>query len=118
VLDASTVLANAALITLDGGDGDDVAIGGAGGDTLLGGAGDDVLIGGPGADTIDGGTGSNVVIDTAGLTAVTSATVVGQQWIASHARQVGGKTVLRVGGTYRTLPHAKLAGLTRAPAVA
>jgi Ca2+-binding RTX toxin-like protein len=117
VLDASTMPANAALLTLDGGDGDDVVIGGAGGDTLLGGNGDDVLIGGPGADIIDGGTGSNVVLDSAGLTAVKSATVVGQQWLASHARLVGGKTVLRVGGESRTLPHAKLVGLTRAPAV-
>ena len=38
------------LLTLDGGDGDDVLLGGAGNDTLLGGAGDDVLLGGPGND--------------------------------------------------------------------
>jgi Ca2+-binding RTX toxin-like protein len=117
VLDASTMPSNAALLTLDGGAGDDVLIGGAGGDTLLGGDGDDVLIGGPGADIIDGGAGSNVVLDNAALTSVKSATVVGRQWIATHARQVGGKTVLKVGGESRTLPHAKLVGLTRAPAV-
>ena len=34
---------SAILLTLDGGDGDDVLIGGDGNDTLLGGAGDDVL---------------------------------------------------------------------------
>src|SRR4051812_4849458 len=63
VVDASTVAADAALLTLDGGNGDDVLLGGLGNDTLLGGAGDDVLIGGPGADTLDGGTGDNVILD-------------------------------------------------------
>ena len=63
VVDATACAANSALLTLDGGDGDDVLLGGAGNDTLLGGAGDDVLIGGPGIDTIDGGPGDNVVID-------------------------------------------------------
>ena len=36
------------LLTANGGDGDDILIGGAGNDTLNGGAGDDILIGGPG----------------------------------------------------------------------
>ena len=60
-----------ALLTLDGGDGDDVLIGGDGDDTLLGGAGDDVLIGGAGTDTLDGGPGDNVVIQSLGADAVT-----------------------------------------------
>ena len=63
VVDATGLAADSALLTLDGGDGDDVLLGGDGNDTLLGGAGDDVLIGGPGNDTIDGGPGDNVVID-------------------------------------------------------
>ena len=63
VVDASALAADSALLTLDGGDDDDVLIGGAGDDTLLGGAGDDVIIGGPGTDTIDGAPGDNVVID-------------------------------------------------------
>ena len=50
VIDASGVAAGSILLTLDGGDGDDVLIGGAGDDTLRGGAGDDVLLGGPGND--------------------------------------------------------------------
>ena len=62
VVDASALSANSALLTLNGGDGDDVLLGGAGNDTLLGGAGDDVLIGGPGTDTIDGAPGDDVVI--------------------------------------------------------
>src|SRR4051812_9365446 len=50
------------LLTANGGDGDDILIGGFGNDFLNGGAGDDVLIGGPGQDVLDGGTGDNVVI--------------------------------------------------------
>ena len=62
VVDASGVAADAVLLTLSGGDDDDVLLGGAGNDTLLGGAGDDVLLGGPGTDVDDGAPGDNVVI--------------------------------------------------------
>jgi Ca2+-binding RTX toxin-like protein len=100
VLDASALAANSALLTEDGGDGDDVLLGGAGNDTLLGGAGDDVILGGPGNDTIDGGPGSNVVIQSL---------VTGQAFLDSHARVAGGETVLSVDGKQRTLPDADLA---------
>ena len=63
VVDGTALAANSALLTLDGGEGDDVLTGGAGDDTLLGGPGDDVLIGGPGTDTADGGDGNNTVLD-------------------------------------------------------
>jgi Ca2+-binding RTX toxin-like protein len=49
-------------LAVNGGDGDDVLIGGAGNDTLNGDAGDDVLIGGPGLDILNGGTGDNILI--------------------------------------------------------
>jgi Ca2+-binding RTX toxin-like protein len=62
VVEASGLAADAIQLTADGGDGDDVLIGGAGADTLLGAAGDDVLLGGPGVDTLDGGPGDNIVI--------------------------------------------------------
>jgi len=113
VLDATSVAADAMLLTLDGGDGDDIVLGGAGDDTLLGGAGDDVLIGGPGTDTIDGGPGNNIVIDSLRASALTSATVVGEEWLTAHARTVDGKTVLVVDGKLRTLPHADLSQLIR-----
>ncbi len=106
VLDATALAANSALLTLAGGDGDDILLGGAGNDTLLGEAGDDVLIGGPGADTLDGGPGDNVVIDP--FAAVRSASVVGKHWLRTHARTINGKTVLKVDGKQRTLPHARL----------
>jgi Ca2+-binding RTX toxin-like protein len=107
VIDASGVTAGAILLTLNGGDGDDVLIGGAGNDVLTGGAGDDVLIGGPGSDTLDGGPGDNIVLDSA-ANVVRSATTVGNAWLATHVRTVKGKTVLRVRGATRTLPHAHL----------
>jgi Ca2+-binding RTX toxin-like protein len=85
VIEGSGLAAGAALLTEDGGDGDDVLIGGQGADTLLGGAGDDVLIGGPGADTIDGGPGSNVVLQRVAATAAAIA----------HATTADGKAALR-----------------------
>jgi Ca2+-binding RTX toxin-like protein len=62
VVEASSLSADAIALTANGGDGDDVLIGGAGNDTLNGEAGDDVLIGGPGLDLLDGGPGDNILI--------------------------------------------------------
>ena len=55
-LDASIVF------QADGGDDDDILVGGDGADTLFGGLGDDVLVGGNGLDLLFGGPGDNVVI--------------------------------------------------------
>jgi hypothetical protein len=112
-VDASGLAADAALLTADGGAGDDVLLGGAGDDTLLGGAGDDVILGGLGNDTIDGGTGDNVVIQSLGANRVRSADVVGTAWLKKHARTVKGKTVLKVDGDRHKLPRAKLRQLVR-----
>jgi Ca2+-binding RTX toxin-like protein len=109
VLDASGLPATSALLTLDGGEGDDVVLGGDGADILNGGPGDDVLLGGPGTDTIDGGPDDNVVIQSLGADAVDSAATVGRRWVRAHTRTVHGKTVLDVGGEARTLPRADLA---------
>ncbi len=113
VIDAAGVAAGSILLTLDGGDGDDVLIGGAGDDVLLGGAGDDVLLGGPGDDTLDGGPGDNIVIQSLGADTTTSAAVTGERWLATHARTVKGKSVLSIDGKKRTLPRADLARLAR-----
>jgi Ca2+-binding RTX toxin-like protein len=113
VLDASSMPAAAALVTLDGGEGDDVLLGGAGNDTLLGGPGDDVLLGGAGNDILDGGEGGNVVIDSLTANVIRSATPVSRRWLATHARVVGGRTVLRLDGKDRTLPRASLVKLPR-----
>jgi Ca2+-binding RTX toxin-like protein len=61
VIEGSSLLGGLSFIA-NGGDGDDVLIGGAGADTLNGGIGDDVLIGGLGLDILNGGTGSNILI--------------------------------------------------------
>ena len=114
VLDAFGLSATALLLTLDGGDGDDILLGGDGGDVLLGGAGDDVLIGGPGADTIDGGPGDNVVIDAFAANAVRSATAASADWLKQHVRIDNGKTKVKVGGKERTLPRADLSQLVLA----
>ena len=62
VIEASGLAAGAIQLTANGGNGDDILIGGDGNDTLNGEAGDDVLLGGPGQDVLDGGAGDNVVI--------------------------------------------------------
>jgi Ca2+-binding RTX toxin-like protein len=116
VIDATGVAAGSILLTLSGGDGDDVLLGGDGDDTLLGGAGDDVLLGGPGSDTLDGAPGSDVVIQAVAAETVTSATRVESGWLKAHARVVNGKTVLKVDGEKRTLPRADLGALARSAA--
>jgi Ca2+-binding RTX toxin-like protein len=62
VVDASALGADAIQLTADGGDGNDVLIGGASNHTLLGGAGDDILIAGTGQHVLDGGTGHNTLL--------------------------------------------------------
>ena len=113
VVDASGLAADSALLTADGGDGDDVLIGGNGGDTLLGGAGDDVLLGGAGNDVLDGGPGDNVVIAGPGANQVTSAKVAGSAFLEKRTRTVRGKTGLKFKGEWRPIPRANLARLAR-----
>jgi predicted nicotinamide N-methyase len=44
---------------------------------------------------------------------VSSATTVGKDWLAAHARTVKGKTVLDLGGIERKLPRVELSQLVR-----
>jgi len=108
VVDASALAASGALLTAEGGAGDDVLLGGAGDDTLLGGEDDDVLIGGPGNDITDGGTGDNVVIGLAAANTTSQASTVGTRWVKAHARRVKGRTVLKANGEKHRLPRASL----------
>ena len=113
VVDASTLAATSALLTVNGGDGDDVILGGDGDDTLNGGAGDDVILGGLGNDVITGAPGDDVVIQSLAATAARSAGVRGASWLMAHARVVNGKTVLKIKGETTKLPRAKLSKLVR-----
>ena len=88
------------------------AIGGDGDDTLLGGDGDDVLLGGPGTDTLDGGAGDNVLIDGENIVA---GAVEGDEWLANHTREEGGRTVLDTGEQELRDPGGRPASLTRSP---
>ena len=110
--------AGSIALSLNGGDGDDVVIGGDGNDNLVGGAGDDVLIGGPGVDTLDGGGDDDVVIQLVGGDTATSATAADAQWLAAHTRVVGRKTVVEAGGEEHTLPRADLRALVAAATTA
>ena len=66
VVEASGLGAGSIQLTANGGDGDDILVGGDGNDVLNGDAGDDVLIGGPGLDVLDGQPGDDVVIQLIG----------------------------------------------------
>jgi Ca2+-binding RTX toxin-like protein len=61
-IDASGLDADAILLTINGGDGDDTLIGGAGADVLAGNGGNDRLLGGAGVDILDGGPGDNILV--------------------------------------------------------
>jgi Ca2+-binding RTX toxin-like protein len=121
VVEASSLTADAILLTANGGDGDDVLIGGAGNDVLNGDAGDDVLIGGPGQDVLDGGGDDDIVIQLVGdspssLVAgdtLTSATVADKDWLAKHVRIADGKSVLELHGKKHTLKHTDLSQLVK-----
>ena len=113
VVDASGLAAGAIQLTIDGGDGNDVLIGSDGDDVLRGGAGDDVLLGGLGIDVLDGGDGDDIEIQSLGIDNVTSATSVGEDWLAAHARTVSGMTVFELNGKDVGLPRAELSELVQ-----
>ncbi len=62
VVDASSLLATALSFTANGGDGDDILLGGLGQNILNGGDGDDILISGSSQTILDGGSGDNILI--------------------------------------------------------
>ena len=109
VVEASGLSAGAIQLTANGGAGNDVLVGGEGNDVLNGEAGDDVLIGGPGTDVLDGSDGDDIEIQlVADGDTVRSATVADLNWLAAHARNVDGTSVLDVRGKARMVVHPEL----------
>ncbi len=108
VVEASSLTVTGTQLTANGGNGDDILIGGDGNDTLNGDAGDDVLIGGPGIDILDGGPDDNVVIQLVAEEPVTSASVADAAWIDEHVEIVDGTTVIDVDGKQQPLSEADL----------
>src|SRR5699024_9571478 len=106
--EGSSLLVAGMQLTANGGNGDDILIGGDGADILNGDAGDDVLIGGPGIDILDGGPDDNVVIQLVPGEPVTSATVADDQWIEEHVEIVDGTTVIDLDGEQKALPETDL----------
>lgn len=100
VVDASALTAPAA-VSVAGGNGDDVLLGGTGDDTLSGNDGDDVLIGGDGFDALNGGAGDDILL---GGETVTDGLIATKAWLKKHARTVRGSTVLDLGDKRLTVP--------------
>ena len=59
--ESNGVFTNTIATTIDGGNGDDNLVGGAGAGTLRGGNGNDILAGGSGAETLEGGNGNDSI---------------------------------------------------------
>ena len=105
VVDASGVSGASALLSFDGGNGDDVLIGGPGDDIDAAVQATTCSIGGDGTDTLNGGPGDDTLIEGENNT---DGLVEDASWIADHTHLVNGTTVLDVGAKSYTLPVADL----------
>lgn len=78
---------SAGSVTLNGGNGDDVLIGGTKNDVLNGGAGRDILIGSAGADTLNGASEDDILIggNSSLSTNVASLTAIRNEWTSGNA---------------------------------
>ncbi len=93
---ANKLIANAftlGSVTLKGGNGDDVLIGGSQNDSLDGGSGRDLLIGGNAADIVTGGAGDDIVI---GGTSVHSGNIDALNAIMSEWTSLANNYAVRV----------------------
>jgi len=113
VLEASSLAATGIQLTGNGGDGDDVLVGGDGNDVLNGDAGDDVLIGGPGIDVLDGGGDDDIVIQLVPGDTVSSATLADEAWVEKHVTTEDGTTVIEVHGKKHKLLRTDLSQLVQ-----
>lgn len=87
-------------VTLQGGNGNDVLIGGSAKDTLSGGAGRDLLIGGGGTDTLTGDAGDDILIGGLCAYASNSAAIdaIMAEWTSPNAYSVRVNNIQNGGG--------------------
>ncbi|QBR72387.1 calcium-binding protein [Beijerinckiaceae bacterium] len=119
VIDASGLGAGAPKLTLDGGAGNDVLLGGGSPATLLGGDGDDVLLGGNTNDVLNGGPGDNIEIPSSAPPALASTQTggSGSNLSLSSLNQAGpGQTIN--GHENLEIQNASAASVTFAPGAA
>ncbi len=90
----------AGSVTLSGGNGDDILIGGSKNDVLNGGAGRDILIGSAGSDTLNGGSEDDILIAGNSLlsTNVVSMTAIRNEWISANSYSLRVAHLLNGGG--------------------
>lgn len=94
----------AGSVTLNGGDGDDVLVGGSKNDVLNGGIGRDVLIAGTGADTLDGGADDDLLIGGTSTLAGTPAalTAIRNEWTSGNSYATRVANLINGGGANGT----------------
>ncbi len=90
----------AGSVTLSGGNGDDVLIGGSKNDVLNGGAGRDILIGSAGADTLNGGSEDDILIGgiSSLSTNVVALTAIRNEWVSANSYSLRVSHLLTGGG--------------------
>lgn len=75
-------------VTITGGTGNDLILGGNQDDTLNGGAGNDIIVGGSGNDRMDGGTGRDLLVGGFGIDRLTGGTdddlLIGNRFISEN----------------------------------
>ena len=101
--DANKLIASAftlGSVTLQGGDGDDVLIGGSKNDSLVGGNGRDLLIGGAGVDTLNGDAGDDILIGgTSSISSnVTALNAIMSEWTSANSYATRRINLLSGGG--------------------
>ncbi len=87
-------------VTLQGGNGDDVLVGGTKNDSLIGGGGRDLLVGGTGIDNLYGGAGDDILIGgtiTTSINTPAALTAIMAEWTSAESLATR-QTNLRNGG--------------------
>ena len=101
---ANVIRANAftlGTVTLQGGNGDDVLLGGTKNDSLIGGGGRDLLVGGTGIDNLSGGAGDDILIGgtiTTSINTPAALTAIMAEWTSANSYATRVANLLNGGG--------------------